>query len=132
MKIFRISPSSGSVFFQWFFLQVFEDVALKREILDLAVKCKNHKRSCEWTGELRDSKVTFFLLSTSFFVQCHHAGNWRVFIVLSLKSNFTTPAWGKWWKLATKKSVKKSYFFKSQVFLRSSVSFIVSTKIHKI
>ena len=36
---------------------MFEDKAVKREILDLKVKCTNFKRSCKWKGELRELEV---------------------------------------------------------------------------
>ena len=43
-----------------FFLQLFNDVAMRREILSLKVKCKNSSEECVWTGELRDSEVSLF------------------------------------------------------------------------
>ncbi|XP_076439481.1 TNF receptor-associated factor 6-like [Babylonia areolata] len=36
--------------------QLFNDVAMRREILSLKVKCKNSNEECTWTGEIRDSE----------------------------------------------------------------------------
>ena len=37
--------------------QVFEDNAVKREILSLTIKCDNHAEGCTWKAELRDREV---------------------------------------------------------------------------
>ncbi|XP_053384329.1 TNF receptor-associated factor 6-like [Mercenaria mercenaria] len=34
--------------------ELFPDVAIRREILSLKVKCEQHHKDCTWTGELRD------------------------------------------------------------------------------
>ncbi|XP_053393661.1 TNF receptor-associated factor 6-B-like [Mercenaria mercenaria] len=34
--------------------ELFPDVAIRREILSLKVKCEQHHKDCSWTGELRD------------------------------------------------------------------------------
>ncbi|KAK2152699.1 hypothetical protein LSH36_321g06004 [Paralvinella palmiformis] len=34
--------------------QVFEDNAVRREVLSLTIKCDHHKDGCTWRGELRD------------------------------------------------------------------------------
>ncbi|KAL8573174.1 hypothetical protein ACOMHN_036159 [Nucella lapillus] len=36
--------------------QLFNDIAMRREILSLTVKCKNSNEECTWTGELRDAE----------------------------------------------------------------------------
>ncbi|ESO89090.1 hypothetical protein LOTGIDRAFT_154170 [Lottia gigantea] len=40
----------------WFYCdgQLFEDIAIRREILSFAVKCYYFNEGCEWKGELRD------------------------------------------------------------------------------
>ncbi|KAK7111855.1 TNF receptor-associated factor 6-like [Littorina saxatilis] len=37
--------------------QLFNDVAMRREILSLNIKCRNSNKECTWTGELRDSET---------------------------------------------------------------------------
>ena len=46
--------------FQTCVLQVFRDVGIKREILDLKVRCLSHIMGCRWTGELREAEVFVF------------------------------------------------------------------------
>ena len=42
-------------------MQVFYDVGIKREVLDLKVRCLSHGMGCRWTGELREAEVFFSL-----------------------------------------------------------------------
>ena len=41
---------------------MFEDNAVKREILSLKVDCVNNTRSCGWCGELREFQVCLFII----------------------------------------------------------------------
>lgn len=40
-----------------FRFQLFNDVAIRREILSLIIKCKNSNEDCVWFGELRELEV---------------------------------------------------------------------------
>ena len=38
-------------------VQIHPDIAVRREVERLPVKCANHKSGCPWTGKLKDHEV---------------------------------------------------------------------------
>ena len=38
---------------------IYPNNALKREILDLKIKCDRHEEGCEWVGELRSRDLHY-------------------------------------------------------------------------